>query len=151
MRYYHIKGKQVNSLFWVHIQAQGSALQTLTITFPGHWAFTIHISIWISITTAWGVDNHSHATRCRGFQICPHRYPFTIYYLLLVERSNVGRSALLRGTTSRRTGRVLNSGIKFGDYAYFPSQPPGSLVVWGTEWPKLNLVMQEIFFMNNDI
>ena len=27
---------KVKSLFWVHIQAQSSALQTLTITFPGH-------------------------------------------------------------------------------------------------------------------
>ena len=30
---------KVKSLFWVHIQAQSSALQTLTSTFPGHWAF----------------------------------------------------------------------------------------------------------------
>ena len=27
---------KVKSLFWVHIQAQSSALQTLTSTFPGH-------------------------------------------------------------------------------------------------------------------
>ena len=26
--------------------------------------------------------------------------------------------------------------IRSGDNAQFPLQPPGSLVVWGTEWPK---------------
>ena len=70
-----VKGK-VKSLFWVHIQAQSSALQTLTSTFPGHWAFTVHISIWISIPTPWGVYSRSHATWRHGLQICPHRYPF---------------------------------------------------------------------------
>ena len=27
--------------------------------------------------------------------------------------------------------------IRSGDYAWFPPQPPGSLVMWGTEWPKV--------------
>ena len=27
--------------------------------------------------------------------------------------------------------------IRSGDHAYFPPQPPGSLVIWGTEWPKI--------------
>ena len=62
---------KVTSLFGVHIQAQSSALQTLTSTFPGHWAF-----------------------------YCP--YP---------SRSNAAWSALLKGTTSSRTGRVLNPGL----------------------------------------
>ena len=67
---------KVKSLFWVHIQAQNSALQTLTSTFPGHWAFTVHISIWIFISTPWGVYSCSHATWRHGLQICLHRYPF---------------------------------------------------------------------------
>ena len=29
--------------------------------------------------------------------------------------------------------------IKSGDNAEFPPQPPGSLVMWGTEWPKCNI------------
>ena len=53
-----------------------SALQTLTSTFPGHWAGIVHISIWISISTPWGVYSRSHATWRHGLQICPHRYPF---------------------------------------------------------------------------
>ena len=32
--------------------------------------------------------------------------------------------------------------IGFGDYAEFPNQTPGSLVIWGTEWPKCNWVIQ---------
>ena len=32
--------------------------------------------------------------------------------------------------------------IRFGDYALFPPQPPGSLVRWGLEWPKFNSVIQ---------
>ena len=34
---------KVKSLFWVHIQAQSSALQTLTSTILSHWACTVHI------------------------------------------------------------------------------------------------------------
>ena len=41
----------VKSLFWVHIQAQSSALQTLTSTFPGHWAFTLHIHLDIHLNS----------------------------------------------------------------------------------------------------
>ena len=42
--------------------------------------------------------------------------------------------------------------IRSGDYAQFPPQPPGSLVMWGAEWPKFNMVIQgNYFFMNNDI
>ena len=44
---YHIK----KSLFWVHIQAQSSALQTLTSTVPGHWAFTLHIHLDIHLNS----------------------------------------------------------------------------------------------------
>ena len=72
----YVKVKKVKSLFWFHIHAQSSALQTLTSTFPGHWAFTIHIFIWISISTHRGVYSRSHATWRHGLQICPHRYPF---------------------------------------------------------------------------
>ena len=42
-----LKKGEVKSLIWVQIQAQSSALQTLTSTFPGHWAFTAHVSIWL--------------------------------------------------------------------------------------------------------
>ena len=42
---------KVKSLFWVHIQAQSSALQTLTSTFPGHWAFTLHIHLDIHLNS----------------------------------------------------------------------------------------------------
>ena len=28
----------------------------------------------------------------------------------------------------------------------FPPQPPGSLVMWGTEWPKFNMVIQGRYF-----
>ena len=45
-------------------------------TFPDHWAPTIHISIWISISTPPGVYSRLHATWRHGLQICPHRYPF---------------------------------------------------------------------------
>ena len=34
---------KIKSLSWVQIQAQSSALQTLTSTFPGHWAFPVRI------------------------------------------------------------------------------------------------------------
>ena len=103
----YLPTKKVKSLFWVHIQAQSSALQTLTSTFPGHWAFTVHISTWISISTPWGVYSHSHAARRHGLQICPHRYPF----------APGSREAMQRdvpcswGTRSRRTGRALNPSL----------------------------------------
>ena len=97
---------KVKSLFWVHIQAQSSALQTLTSTSPGHWAFTLHIHLDIHLNSL-GVYSRSHATWRHGLQIWPHRYPLRSW----VERSNAVWSALLRGTTSRRTGRVLNSGL----------------------------------------
>ena len=42
---------KIKSLFWVHIQAQSSALQTLTSTFPGHWAFTLHIHLDIHLNS----------------------------------------------------------------------------------------------------
>ena len=32
--------------------------------------------------------------------------------------------------------------IRSGDYAQFLPQPPGSLVMWGTEWPTFNIVIQ---------
>ena len=31
--------------------------------------------------------------------------------------------------------------IRSGDYALFQSQLPGSLVRWGTEWPKFDSVI----------
>ena len=34
-----------------------------------------------------------------------------------------------------------------GDYVYSPPQPPGSLVIWGTEWPKLNRIIQRKCFL----
>ena len=37
--------------------------------------------------------------------------------------------------------------IRSGDYAKFPPQPPGSLVMWGTEWPKFNIVKQGKYFL----
>ena len=85
--------KQVKPLFWVHIQAQSSALQTLTSIFPGHWAFTIHLSI-----------TRNLAPRLTNQ---PSKVPIYSW----VERSHAVWSALLWGTTSRPTGRVLNSGL----------------------------------------
>ena len=29
--------------------------------------------------------------------------------------------------------------IGSGDYTQFPPQPPGSLVIWGTEWPEISM------------
>ena len=31
--------------------------------------------------------------------------------------------------------------IRSGDYAQFPPQPPGSLVMWGAEWQNINRVI----------
>ena len=45
---------------------------------------------------------------------------------------------------------LINAGllsIKSGDFAQFPPQPPGSLVRWGTEWPKFNSVIQGKYFL----
>ena len=36
--------------------------------------------------------------------------------------------------------------IRSGDYVEFPTQPSGSLVMWGTEWPKFNIVVKETNF-----
>ena len=58
---------KVKSLFWVHIQAQ-YLLWSLGLSSP-------YISIWIYISTPWGVCSRSHATWCHGLQICPHRDP----------------------------------------------------------------------------
>ena len=87
------KGRKlkVKSLFWVHIQSESSILQALTSTFPGHWAFTVHISMWISISTHWGVYSCSHAARRTNL---PSQIPSNSF----VERSNAVWSALLRGT-----------------------------------------------------
>ena len=64
----------VSSMSMVHIQAQSSVLQTLTSTFPGHWAFPVRI--YPSVSTPWGVESRSHATWRHDLQICPHGYPF---------------------------------------------------------------------------
>ena len=72
----------LNALYdhlWDHVRSlleSISSLQTLTSTFPGHWALTIHVSIWISFSTPLGVCSRSHATWRHGLQICPQRYPF---------------------------------------------------------------------------
>ena len=39
------------------------------------------------------------------------------------------------------------SDIRSGDYAWFPPQPPGSLVIWGTELKKINRVIQGIYLL----
>ena len=41
--------------------------------------------------------------------------------------------------------------IRSGDYAYFPPQPPGSLLIWGAEWPNLKGLYKENIFMKNYI
>ena len=42
--------------------------------------------------------------------------------------------------------------IRSVDYFQFLPQPPGSLVMWDTEWPNKWIgLFKEIFFMNNDI
>ena len=98
---YSCKGKvKVKSLSLVHIQAQSSTLQTLTSTFPGHWAFTLHIHLEIHLNSLGSIQP---LTR----NLAPRLTNLPSW----VERSNATWSALLRGTTSRRTGRVLNSGL----------------------------------------
>ena len=43
---------------------------------PWSLGLLLSISVWITISTPWGVYCHSHATWRHGLQICPHRYPF---------------------------------------------------------------------------
>ena len=42
---------------------------------------------------------------------------------------------------------IPNGPIRSGDNAWFLPQPPGSLVMWGTEWPKSNIVIQGKYFL----
>ena len=37
--------------------------------------------------------------------------------------------------------------IRSGNYAWFPPQPSSSLVMWGTEWPKFNMVIKGKYFL----
>ena len=97
---------KVKSLFWVHIQAQSSALQTLTSTFPGHRAFTLHIQLDIHLNSLGSIQPLTRNLAPRLTNL-PSQVPICSW----VERSNTAWSALLKGTTSRRTGRVLNSGL----------------------------------------
>ena len=39
------------------------------------------------------------------------------------------------------TQAISMAAIRSGDYAQFPPQPPGSLVMRGTEWQKINRVI----------
>ena len=44
---------------------------------PWSLGLLLSISVWITISTPWGVySRRSHATWRKGLQICPHRYPF---------------------------------------------------------------------------
>ena len=43
---------------------------------PWSLGLLLSISVWITISTPWGVYSRSHATWRHGLQICPHRYPF---------------------------------------------------------------------------
>ena len=97
---------KVKSLFWVHIQAQSSALQTLTSTFPGHRVFTLHIQLDIHLNSLGSIQPLTRNLAPRLTNL-PSQVPICSW----VERSNAAWSALLKGTTSRRTGRVLNSGL----------------------------------------
>ena len=50
------------------------------------------------------------------------------------------------------TQAISMAAIRSGDYAQFPPQPPGSLVMRGTEWQKKSIgLYKEITFMNDDI
>ena len=69
---------RVKSLFWVHIQAQSSALRTLTKYLRWSLNFSSpHISIWSSISAPWGVYSHSPAAWRHGIHICPRMYTFS--------------------------------------------------------------------------
>ena len=46
---------------------------------PWSWGlYNPNTSIWISISTPWGVYSRSHETWRHGLQVCPHRYPFAL-------------------------------------------------------------------------
>ena len=96
--------------------------------------FTVHISIWISMPTPWGLYSRPHAACRHGLQIdgilpkgpyppClrmadrallagyPRNMPSRIPIGSWVERSNAAWSALLRCTQSRRIGKVFNPAL----------------------------------------
>ena len=86
----------------------------------------VYISVYISLTH-WGRVTH----------IC-------VDNLTIIGSDN----GLLPGR--RQAIILINAGIlliRSGDYAQFPSQPPGSLVMWGTEWPNFNIVIQGKYFL----
>ena len=43
---------------------------------PWSLGLLLSISVWITISTPWGVYSRSHVTWRHGLQIYPHRYPF---------------------------------------------------------------------------
>ena len=49
---------------------------------------------------------------------------------------------LLGGTKPMSKPKFFLSSIRSGGYAKFPPQPPGSIVLWGAEWPKFDIVIQ---------
>ena len=52
---------KMTSLYWIWALVPHSVLQTLTSNFPSHGAFTIHISIWKSISAPWWVYSHTRS------------------------------------------------------------------------------------------
>ena len=97
---------KVKSLFWVHIQAQSSTLQTLTSTFPGHWAFTLRIHLDIHLNSLGSIQPLTCNLAPRLTNL-----PSQVPTLLLGREKQCSVKCLALGTTSRRTGRVLNSGL----------------------------------------
>ena len=98
---------KVKSLFKVHIQAHSSALQTLTSTSPDHWAcYSPYIHLDIHLNSLGSIQPLTRNLVPRLTNL-PSQVPICSW----VERSNAAWSALLRGTTSRRTGRVWNPGL----------------------------------------
>ena len=85
---------KVKSLFWVHIQAQSSALKTLTSMVIGPFQ-SAYIHLDIHLNSLGSIQPLTCNMAIRHTNL-----PSQVHICSWVERSNVAWSALLRGTTA---------------------------------------------------